>query len=196
MTDRFSPVALMRAAWESLRQRTVVGSERRDWAARLTLLLLPGAGLGISLWLDWSIRDPGALIAGLSLLAAALFAIVPQFAAWRQRLTERARPTEGVARRKLDEVVAHTLLAVVVTVGLTAIAVVLSNISAPAEGSPTVVIPWISRVLTGLMVGGGTYLILTMMLVVNLLFDAYQDANGLSGRSTGDDRRWRDEDAA
>ncbi|GIG41932.1 hypothetical protein [Cellulomonas phragmiteti] len=196
MTDRFSPAALVKEAWDSLRQRTVVGAEPHDWAARLTLLVLPAAGLGVSIWLDWSIRDSGSLIAGLSLLAAALFAIVPQFAAWRQRLTERARPSEGIAQRKLDEVVAHTLLAAVVAIGLVAIAVVLGNISTPVEGSLEVVVPWVARILTGIMVGGGTYLILTMMLVVNLLFDAYRDANGLAERAAGGDERWRDQDAA
>lgn len=196
MTDRISPIALAKTAWSSLRVRAVVGTERPDRTARVILAGLPALGFGVSLWLDWLVRDSAALIAGFSLLPAALLAVVPQFAAWRQRLTDRSRKTDGLAQRKLDEAVAHTLLVVVVSIVLAAVAIVLSNITEPTPASPSVVLPWVARVLTGLMVAGGAYLLLSLMLVVNLLFDAYQDATGSGGRSEGQDSRWRDEDAA
>lgn len=194
MTDRFSPRPLLRGAWGSLRARAHVGTERRDWAAISVLAGLPLL-LGVASWYwGWSIRATDPLIGGYSLLAGVLLAGVPQLAAWRQRLTDRSRAADGVAKRKLDEAVAHTLLGVLTSTALAAVSVVLGNISVPGADRPDVVIPAVARGFTTVIVVGSAYLVLTLVLVVNLVFDAYEDANSTpSERGHG---RWTDHGAA
>lgn len=193
MSDRFSPVALMVNAWGSLRVRSAVGHERPDWTAIVALAGLP-AGLGVlSFWQGWVFRETGSLVAAFALLSAAQVAIVPQFASWRQRLSERARASEGIARRKVDEAVSNLLLSVVVCVLLTVLAVVLANIAPPS--GPDDPLALTARLLTGVMCAGACYLVLTILLIVNLLFDAYQDANGLAATPESSARHYDDEAA-
>ena len=185
MTDRFDITPLVRAALGGMTHRAVLGKERRDWVALATLTLLPVASAVVSMFFGWRLRDAGSLVAGLSLLGAALLALVVQFAAWRGRLSERKKPSEAVARRAIDEAVANTLLATLTCVALAALTAVLSNISAP---DPTwTVIPAAAEVLTALIIGGCVYLGLILLVVLNLLFDAYQQAT--SDDASNSDKR-------
>lgn len=194
MTDRFSLFPLAAHAWGSLRRRAAVGRERRDWPAILTLTMLPLSAAYISVRFGWTVQHSESLVAGFSLLAASLLAVVPQFAAWRQRLTDRDKRGEGVARRKIDEAVTHTLLGVVVSVGLAALAVVLTNTTTTTpQGTESMLWPWAEAGATAVIMAGGTYLVLTMILVVNLLFDAYQDANGLTAARNEHPEAWEDD---
>lgn len=181
MTDRFSLIPLATEAWGSLRRRASRGHELRDWPAILTLIILPVIAATAVVWQQWTIQNPESLVAGLSLLAAALLAVVPQFASWRQRLTERSKAVEGVARRKIDEAVTHTLLGVVLSVGIAFLAVILANSRYTTPyGDKSMLLPWVEVGAGAITAAGGTYLVLTILLIVNLLFDAYQDANGLT----------------
>lgn len=198
MSDRFNPFPLLLDAWGAIRVRATVGHEHRDWAALVVLGLLP-LGLGFwSVWSNWVIRDSSSLIAGFSLMAASLVAVIPQLASWRQRLTDKNSRVDGVGRRKLDEAVSHTLVGVVASIILAVLAVVLSNIVTPSQDGtdPRIALPWAARLITGGLVGGGAYLILTLLLVVNLLFDAYRDANGLGRGNRRLDDWAEDENAA
>jgi hypothetical protein len=128
--------------------------------------------------MDWALREAGSLVGGLALLAAALLAVVVQLAVWRQRLTDRSQARDGVARRSLDEAVANTLLSAVTCVLLAGLGVIEANILIPKTGEGTV-LPLPAKLITALVVGGCTYLVLTFILIVNLMFDAYVNANGL-----------------
>lgn len=190
MTDRFSPRHLAARALGAVRVRQSSGEEPLDVIAIGILLGIPTVLFITSFTLDWAIRDTDGLVAGFSLLAASLLAVVPQLSAWRQRLAERALPAEAVAHRKLDEATANTLLGVIVSISLAGLSVVLGNIIVPStpEAHDTA-LPVVTRVATALLVGGGAYLLLTVLLVVILMFDAYEDANnGTSVRQ----RRWSD----
>lgn len=194
MTDRFDPRPLVSRALGSMRRRSQVGQEPRDWAALFVMVVAP-SGLGFISWaFAWSVRSADSLVAGFSLLAAALLAVVPQLAAWRQRLTDRDRGSEGVARRKLDEAVSNTLVGVLVSIVLAVLSIIIANIIVPSTPNGIdIAYPEVVRLLTAILATGGAYLALTLLLVVNLLFDAYSDANS-SPSQQQDDRRWPGDD--
>jgi hypothetical protein len=195
--DRFNPIPLVIASFGALRRRSVVGREPRDLIALFVLVVVPVAvGIG-SFTLGWVLRDAGALISGFSLLAGSLLGAVSQFASWRQRLAERNKALDGVACRKIDEAVYNALVAAVASVLLAGLSVVVANVALPPVSGDTsgVLIPVAARVLTAVLAVGGSYLVLTLILVINLFFDAYRDAYGLNKSEATAEReakRWRD----
>lgn len=99
-----------------------------------------------------------------------------------------------IGQRKLDEATANTLLGVLASIFLAVLCVVLGNITVPnAPDAGDVAWPLVTRSATALLVAGGTYLVLDLVLVVNLVHDAYEDAatDGAPPR-----RRWNDSDTA
>lgn len=194
MTDRFNPGPLIVRAFNEMRRRSQIGEEPPDRLSRLILIALPLIMGFTSWWFAWSVRSADSMVAGFSLLAAALLAVVPQLASWRQRLSDRNRASEGVARRKLDEAVANTLVGVLASIALALVSVILANIVIPSSPSAgDAAYPEVARLLTASLVAGGTYLGLVILLVVNLLFDAYTDASADS-QSHHDTPRWQDHD--
>jgi len=141
--------------------------------------MLPLAMAGLSIVLDWQIRKPEALLAGFSLLAGSLLGVFSQLAGWRSRLSEREttyKTTERRYRRAVDEAVAHTLIAALASMAAAILMIVLANLL-PDTASASSVLPWPARIITGLAVGVGSYLLMTFLIIVNLLWDAYEKAN-------------------
>lgn len=188
-TDRFSLGPILAEALGGLRHRRVHEDEPRDWGALILLLGVP-LGLGfLSAVLGWRIRSADSLLAGFALLAGVLLTVFVQISVWRERLRpdgkhEALALYEGPPRRSADEAAAHTLLASVLSIVGAVVLVVLDNVSQPAPDG-VVVIPWVAIVLTAFMVGLSAYLVLTFILIVNLLFDAYQVAQGPNSPSQG-----------
>lgn len=59
-----------------------------------------------------------------------------------------------------------------------AITTVLANIMIKGpDGRTDIVYPWLARTLTGLLTGVGVYLLITFLILINLLRDAYARAN-------------------
>jgi hypothetical protein len=180
MTDRFNMGPLLAGVAKGLRHRANVGTEQPDLVARAVLLGVPVAA-GVASWmLGWQIRKPEVLIAGYSLLAASLLAVFSQLASWRGRLEDRAvrfKVTEGRSRRAVDEAVAHTLMAALGSMLAAFLMVILANILPEAGVTQSSVLPWFASLLTAASVAVGGYLLLTFLIIVNLLWDAYQEAS-------------------
>ncbi|GAB3884707.1 hypothetical protein [Terrabacter terrigena] len=171
MTDRFSVGALLKAQRDSMRRGDVSG-DRPDRLAQLVLFGLPLV-LAVVAWVrNFELADAGSVLAAFGLLAATLVALFVQLAAWRLRLNDRARngyvEVERPAREAIDEATYHTLVGALVS-GAGAVVTVIGSNSA-GENKP--VAGW----LASLVVALGASLALHFIIIVNLVFDAYQTA--------------------
>ena len=175
MPGRFDLGPLARAVGVGLRHRAAVGAEVNDRGTRAVLIVFPTAGFILSLAFRVALGGADQLIAGFALLAGTSIASFTQLAAWREKLTARARRVDGVASRALDEAVAHVLMVVVVSMAATVAMVIVFNIDPGRDPSPAVL--WTIRGFSAAGIGAGLYVVLTLVIVVNLLFDAYTAAN-------------------
>ncbi|MCM3555680.1 hypothetical protein M3697_11255 [Janibacter melonis] len=142
----------------------------------------------------WRLREPQSLTSGYGLLAGALLASFSLLAAWRNNLTQRPSwqvETSRTARRAIDEAVAHVLMSILVCVGLAALTVIMANVMTEADGSADTLRDTPALVLTSVLVSLSTYLILSLVLIVNLLRDAYHQVNEADEK---DARRSRNHD--
>ena len=132
------------------------------------LVLIPSVILTEMLVLRVNIEAPDQLLAGAALLAGALLTGFSQIAAWRERILTR---DEQARTRALDEAAAHILVSLLVAVLITALVVTLTVM-------PDSCIPdWMSilRIVFGaIAVGALAYVGLTLVIVANLLWDAFQ----------------------
>lgn len=175
MPGRFNLGPLAHAVGDGLRHRASVGTEAKDRTTRAVLVLLPATGVILSLTLGVELSGADQLIAGFALLAGTSIAAFTQLAAWREKLTARAKKVDGVASRALDEAVAHVLMIVVVSMAATVAMVIVFNIE-PGE-DPSAAVQWTIRGFSAAGIGAGLYVVLSLVIVVNLLFDAYTNAN-------------------
>lgn len=170
MFDRFSIIPLIKNQLSLMTDRSTE-VDRPDWAARAILSCLPLAAGVATVVLDWSIEDPGGLLAGFGILAATLIALFVQLAAWRLRLTDRESVYGEVERRyrdSVDEASYHTLGGSLVAAAGAVAVVVGTNV----EGR--------DKALHGLTaavpIALGVLLVLLFLLIVNLSMDAYDSA--------------------
>jgi hypothetical protein len=173
---RFSLTSLGKGLRDGLRKRRKVGEEKPDRLTRALLIILPIAALALAVYFDWTIDVPQDLLAGIALLIGAELAAFTQLAAWRERLNQRNLGKEAVRRRALDEAVAHVLVSTLIATLTAALLVAISVLGLDKESGPIAL--WAARILSAGVLGLLTYLGLTLWIVVNLLWDAYLDANG------------------
>jgi hypothetical protein len=136
---------------------------------------VPVASAAVCLAFQVELKQADQLIAGLALLAGANLAVFAQIASWRERLTARARRIDRVNRRSLDEAAAHVLVSALISFAATAVMIVLANIDLPR--CPTNLQLWTVRGLSAFGVAALSLLLLLLVIVVNLLWDAYIAAN-------------------
>lgn len=191
MAGRFDLRPLIQGVREGLRRRRASGPEPADWGARRVLLIAPGIVLVASIAVGGGVSAADPLLAGTALLIGGLLAAFSQLASWRERLLARERKVDRRRIRALDEAGAHILWAVVVSVGATVDLVILANLDVTNE-SPL----WLAiagRVLGAVGAAVFAYLALTLVLVTNLLWDAYQDGGDSStSHSVGTSRKRSD----
>ena len=148
--------------------------------------LLVAAVLG-SLGVEFSHADQ--LLAGAALLAGALLAAFVQIASWRERILARHRRVDGVDVRALNEAAAHVLVSFLASLAVTIFVVVLANIDLYCA---PVWVHVVDRVLSAAAAALFTYIIVSLVIVVNLLWDAFQneqresEREGLKGKSDSD----------
>ncbi|MGA1813967.1 hypothetical protein VH571_16410 [Frondihabitans sp. 4ASC-45] len=120
------------------------------------------------------IRLGGAdqLLAGTALLAGALLTGFGQIASWRERLLQRPTAVTGSRIRALNEAVAHILVCLLVSLLATACVIVLANLDlTDARG----VVIAVEVGLSALAVAAFSYIFITLVVVVNLLWDAFRE---------------------
>ncbi len=184
MPGRFDPRPLLRGVGQGLRKRRDTGPEAPDRKARAVLLVLPLAAAGIAAASGFVLPHADQFIAGAAVLVGALFAAFTQIASWRDRLLMRRNQTDGVDLRALDEAGAHVLFTVVVSLVATANLVVLANLDIDQE-DPSLPYATVLTTLTSVGVGAFTYMNISLFVVVNLLWDAYEKSGSPRGQSGG-----------
>lgn len=180
MSDRLDPRDLFRGHKKALTLRTAT-STQADVAVRLLIYGLP-VGLGIAAGISgFAVRSPDAILAGLALLVGGMLAVFVQLAAWRERLTDRAKlfeDSEASDREALDEAATHVLVAGFWSVlGIVAI-VVGQSTTGEKDGS-------LVGVASGLVIAIGAHVALLFMLVIFKLYDSYLYINRVSDRLNG-----------
>lgn len=173
MPGRLDLRPLVGGALVGLRRRRAHGEEPVDGTVRYVLFGVPlvtGAVIGA---LRVQLQDPGTLAAGVAVLIGALLGGFAMLGGWKERLVARDRDTEQVNLRALDEAGAHVLLSVVVSVVASVCLAVVANATTPDAGA---VREWTLAVFGGVSVAALVYIAISMIIVVNLLWDAYVSA--------------------
>lgn len=174
MPGRFDLRPLRKQLLDGLRHRATVGVELPDMFVRTMLWWVPLGAASCTYVFGVILSAADQLLAGFALLVGASLAAFAQLASWRERFTERNLRTEAIPAKAIDEAVAHVLFTVVAAVAGTILTAVLANLQ--IEGASAAVLE-VARVLSALSVAVGAYLVLTLVIVVNLLSDAYVTVN-------------------
>lgn len=181
MPGRFDLRPLLGGALLGLRRRRAIGTEPVDGSTRYILMAVPLVSAGVLTALRVQLADPGILSGGAALLIGALLAGFAMLAGWKDRLVERDRQTERLQVRALDEAGAHILMSVVMAVVATAALGALANVPVAADAGAVRL--WLCAGLGGLGVGALVYIGLSVLIVVNLMWDAYE-ATSSKGRGS------------
>lgn len=133
--------------------------------------MIPG---GLIIGFRVVLEDPATLAEGAGILIGALLAGFAMVAVWRDRLTSRHRTTEQVHVRALDEAAAHILIGVLVAMLVTFFLGAAANID--TSRSDNDLLMWIDVVVGGLGIAALAYIAAILFIVVNLLWDAYEES--------------------
>jgi hypothetical protein len=182
VAGRFDLRPLLKGVGRGLRKRRDTGPEAPDKRVRGVLLALPLAAAWTTAAAGFVLPHADQFIAGAAVLVGALFAAFTQIAAWRDRLLARGNQTDGVDLRALDEAGAHVLFTVVISLAATADLVILANLDVEQK-DPSLAFSILLRGLTAFGVGTFTYMTLSLFVVVNLLWDAYEKTGANPGQT-------------
>lgn len=180
MAGRFDLRPLLTGLTEGLRKRRNNGTEPPDTRARWTLVGVPtllavgAAATGVEL------EAPDQVLAAVAVYAGALLAAFALIAGWRDSIVARGRSVDGARLRSLREAGAHILMSVVVAAALSALLAADANLT--ISDAPTWLAEGGERAFHGALVWLFAYLLLTLVLVTNLLWDAF-DLEGSDQRS-------------
>lgn len=176
MSSRLDPRPLLRGVGAGLRKRRHVGVEEPDVTTRRVLIWAPIVVACLMIGFRIQLEKAEELLAGAAFLIASLLAAFAIVAGWRDRILARDRSVDQVALRALDEATAHILFSTIMSVIATACFGFMANYS-PDGKYPK----WCDVLLDGIgisvsAVGAAAfaYIMLTLWIVVNLLWDAYQ----------------------
>lgn len=113
MSSRFSVWPVLWGHWKGLTDGST-NEYRPDWPTRIIFAAVPSALVAFMQWRDaTTLASPGALLAGVSLLASGLLGAFTNISGMRQRVVDRAGFDLDVMRTEremLDESAAHLLL--------------------------------------------------------------------------------------
>jgi len=181
---RFDARPLIGGLVEGLRKRRTWGDEPADRKARIILVGVPAAAFILTLVFGVELVKADQLFAGAALFSGALLGAFSQVANWRDRLLARERKVDAVYLRALDEAAAHILFAVLVSASAALALIVVTNVDLVAlhRHRPAVLVV---RVASAYGTAALAYLALTLVIVVNLLWDAYVGAGKASGSASG-----------
>lgn len=172
MSERFDVRPLIQGLLSGLRKRRVnEDNEVADIPTRLLLFGIPSTVLLAMLSFRVELENSEQLLAGAALLLGALIAAFTQIVSWRERVLSRNRETERVKVRALNEAGAHVLVSLIMSVVVTVCVFILANLSLHCVELYVHVFAW---VLSALSAGSFAYIALSLVIVANLLWDAFE----------------------
>ena len=197
MAGRFSLKPLLRGLIQGVRHREEGKSttEKTDVVAVCVLFGVPAATLAATLVLQIELVRSDQLLAGAALLAGALLTAFAQVAVWRERLLGRLSGTHASQIRALNEAATHILVSLVSVIVATVAVVLLGSIDSTslpvwmdwlpgllhwAEGGRH----WTGVILSALAAAAFAYVVVSLLIVVNLLWDAYGEEQKDSKRES------------
>jgi hypothetical protein len=188
MAGRFDLSPLIGGVLSGLRKRENGrdAEEKQDWRARAILMVIPVLSAATVVILRIQLSQADQLLAGAALFTSALLVAFAQIAVWRERLLARNGDADSLQIRAMNEAAAHILLSLIVALFSVVVIVVLLNLDAPLLPDWMTWLPellswdqggreWAGVILSALAVAAFAYLVLTLILVVNLLWDAFRD---------------------
>jgi hypothetical protein len=152
---------------EGLRLRRHIGDEPEDRLTKLVLFGLPTAVCIVAIVVGFKVSAVDQMLTAVSVLVGALLAAFTQLAGWRERLSARQLKIDGIKMRALDEAVAHVLVAVLASAWMAGCLFVAASTTSAA----------VDIVCGAVTLATAVYLGVTLLIVVNLLWDAYRAAN-------------------
>lgn len=173
MPGRFNPSDVTRGLFDGLKyRRHDAEKESYDKVAIAVLFGLPVLAAGLIFWLQLQFTGADQILAGAALLCGSLMAAFAQIASWRERALSRDRSVEKIRVRALNEATAHILFSLMISVLTVASTFALANIELGDE--PSAWLYW--SAIGASAVSGATFLYigLSIIIVANLLWDAYQ----------------------
>jgi hypothetical protein len=170
MPGRLDLRPLIAGALDGLRKRRVQGDEPVDGPTRYILFGLPLAVGAVAVALRLQLADAGSVATACGVLIGALLSGFGALGAWKERLLARDRDTEQVDLRALNEAAAHILLSVIVAMGATVTLTLAANLTTKDPGTTRA---WIVATCGGIGIGALVFLSISLVIVVNLLWDAY-----------------------
>lgn len=172
MPERFDVRPLIRGLLSGLQKRRVnEDDEVADLKTRVILFGMPAAVLVGLIGFRVELTRSDQILAGAAVLVGALIAAFTQVVSWRERILMRNRETERVKVRALNEAGGHILVSLVTSVGLIITVFVLANLNLQSSELYVHIIGWI---LSGLSASFLTYIALSLVIVTNLLWDAFK----------------------
>lgn len=184
MLDRLLPIELFRGHWKALsdyREKAPVA----DTSTRVTIVLVPVVAFGLMFIPGAGISAPGALLAGVALLAGSFLSAWGQVSSLRLKLTDRAedyKTVEQIDRDSLDETAAHLLVASIMS-GATALWLVLGmNFATDPDGGS------VRGLFAALATGFAVYVLLVFLIAVPRLYNAYVNINKVRDELSGTHR--------
>lgn len=172
MSERFDVRPLIRGLLDGLRKRRVdAADEAADVVSRIVLFGVPAIILGLMIVFRVELTKADQLLAGAALLSAALIGAFAQIVSWRERILRRNRPVERAKVRALNEAGAHVLVSLVMSVVVTVAVFVLANLVLTCAPLYLHITAW---VLSALSAASFAYVALSLIIVANLLWDAFK----------------------
>lgn len=189
MSERIDPRPLIGGLLSGLRKRRLSNQEPPDYAARVLLFGVPLVVGGLVGGLQVVFTQADQLLAACALLSGALLTGFAQVASWRERILSRHRKVDDIDVRALNEAAAHILVSLIVSV-IAAVAVfVLANLDLLC---PPLIVHIIACTLSGVSAAALSYVAVSLLFVVNLLWDALQIEQRESEREAAQDPGKRD----
>ncbi|WP_139812254.1 hypothetical protein [Prescottella equi] len=179
---RFSVANVINAHWKGLSKPARDGeAPEPDKVARLVLVLAPLMA-GITMFgFQVQLTSPAIIVAALSLLTGALLTVFTQLSTLRLKLTEWY-DRDDVDRRpdkdSIDESVAHVLVAALVSISATIVAVFA--IALGDEGAPA-----LRGVVAAITVALITYVLLLLIMLIPRLYGAYASVHDVADELNG-----------
>lgn len=171
MVDRLDCRPLIGGLLNGLRQRRSNNEEPPDWPTRLVLFGVPIVVAIVIAVLKVDITAADQLLAASALLVGALLTGFTQIASWRSRILKRNRKVDGIDIRALNEAAAHVLICLLVAVAASASVLILTNLDFKTSATLHVIAICLSAFAAGLF----TYIAISMVIVTNLLWDAFMN---------------------